>query len=534
MTGRTRWDLIALLIAGDHNTLRVRDNDSGQYRAVPWPDTEPDQPYAVHLYDNQQHTRVLTFDLDVTKGDGNVSRDAQYLHTLLGYCGARYVTVASGPSGGIHIHVPFAQPLPFAAARSVIAALEIRLPTLDPTPMYNPTTGAIRTPGSPHRLGGRATIIGDTEDAASALKSGNDRAVVEAIVDALDLDQRILRRGRAPLHPRLYRMLRDGTGTERYESLSEAVMALATSVISRGHDPTWLRAQLADERNKLAVMLANHTRRDGSHRDGRRLTETAIRKAHAFVQARPSITSPDDVQMICDQIEQHARTSRWVGRQGLSALAALHVCLTTTRRCGSIHFNLSQRSLCEQASFRTRATAERAMRHLAELGYVMLERNGTETQASTWRLKLPTSAPTQLPVRGDRLGHTLFGWRELGKAAGRVVAALQDGPQSRAELTARTGLHRTTVRNALQKLATLNHPVALHDGDRWKLCACRDLQQELDEAARSIGADLAAAALVTRHETERTTWRRWLERREAVRRDRAPTGTRAGPLPYAA
>ncbi len=504
-----RWDHYARLIAGRTEEIRVMDAH-GRYRARPWPEEEPERPYAVHLATKRGAARVLALDFDAHKGDA--AADAATLRFLLSEVGASFIETASGPTGGIHVFVPFQEPLEFPAVRAIAEALSLRLPSLDVSMLLNRHTGAIRPPNAPHRLGGRSTLHGDDERATQLLRSGNTLQVALDLVNVLDIDERVLRPSRPPLSPALFRMLHSGEGLENYESLSEAVLALATSVLARGHDAGWLRSVLQDQRHELARQLLDHRRRDGTKRNSLRLVEQAIRKARDFVAASPSITTKEEAREAIAAIEQDAAKHPWAGRSMLTARAVLHAHLHIADNCGGVEYNASQRQLCELSSVHTRRTVENANRLLVQLGYLRLVRHGEVKYASTWRLSHPQrSLPEVAEFHPARLGHPLFAWRQLGKAAAQVVRAIEEGHSTPLQIAAVTNLHVGTVRRSLHRLAHLEVPLVERHGRVWQLCNIEHLDDQVDEVAHIYGAFLSHADLVLRHEQERNIWRRWLE-----------------------
>ncbi len=504
------WDRFARLIASRADELRVID-DLGRYRAAAWPGSEPTRPYAVHLANKSGASRVLALDFDSAKS-ASLQDDVAGVRFLLSNVGARWVEADSGPTGGVHVFVPFQQHLEFPAVRALAEALSSRFGSLDVSMLLNPRTGAIRPPNAPHRVSGRSVLRGDEQLALGLLASGNSPQVALDLVSVLDIDERVLRPSRPPLSPSLFHMLHTGEGLERYESISEAVFALATSVLARGHDGSWLRSALANPRHELTRILADHTRRDGTKRHALRLIETALRQARVFVEASPSITSKDDARAVIGDISDAAARHAWAGRSLLTARAVLEAHLAIADNCGGVEYNASQRQLGELAGIHTRRTVELANRRLVQLGYLRLVRNGSVKYATTWRLTTPSrSLPEVAEFHPARLGHPLFAWRQLGKAAAQVVRALETGLHTPREIAQATQLHPGTVRRSLNRLAALELPLVAKVGSRWVLCNVESLDRVIDEAAALYGALDDLAALILRHEIERNLWRRWLE-----------------------
>ena len=74
--------------------------------------------------------------------------------------GAAYV-VDESPSGGLHVHVPLAEPAGFDEVARVMTAAKALFASLDRAPMSNRATGCIRPPGAAHRLGGSQRLVTD-------------------------------------------------------------------------------------------------------------------------------------------------------------------------------------------------------------------------------------------------------------------------------------------------------------------------------------------------------------------------------------
>ena len=104
-------------------------------------------------------TRVLVVDLDAKPGwhSGQVHRDAAAIRDLVHCAGGDLISDES-PSGGIHLYIPFAQPISFYDARDLAKALAARTPSMDAAPNCGLTlTASSRPPGARHRSGGFQT-----------------------------------------------------------------------------------------------------------------------------------------------------------------------------------------------------------------------------------------------------------------------------------------------------------------------------------------------------------------------------------------
>ena len=122
----------------------------------------PRSPWAVYLADDHGRYHALCFDFDAHHSQEETvqaERDASECAALLERHGIGALTCVSGPSGGRHVWAASLDGLDPALVSSIAIGLKLMLPTLDPTPLLNPTTGCARPPYSPHRLGGASTPI---------------------------------------------------------------------------------------------------------------------------------------------------------------------------------------------------------------------------------------------------------------------------------------------------------------------------------------------------------------------------------------
>jgi hypothetical protein len=120
----------------------------------------PNEPASVSVYDEAAGTgHKLCLDFDVSKAKllawvsdpvDKVTLDAAACSALLERCGFEPIADRS-PTGGRHLYVRIAQPLPWTELRDTVRALAQRFPTIDPSPHLH-AGGQIRIPGSGHKL----------------------------------------------------------------------------------------------------------------------------------------------------------------------------------------------------------------------------------------------------------------------------------------------------------------------------------------------------------------------------------------------
>lgn len=140
---------------------------------LPW------TPWAVHLADAHGRYRLLCADLDAKSSAEAAAADAQRLTSVLSELGIQHLVCASGPTGGRHVWLGLRESLDAEVVCALAYLLKAWLPTLDVAPLVNPTSGCVRPPGSPHRLGGVSQVI------AGSVRALTDATVTLAEVHAL-------------------------------------------------------------------------------------------------------------------------------------------------------------------------------------------------------------------------------------------------------------------------------------------------------------------------------------------------------------
>lgn len=136
----------------------------------------PSTPWAMYLSGDLQNYDYLVFDLDASHG--NAVRDAGKLSLWLDELRIDHLVAESGPTGGRHIWIRLADPIPAAEIKQLSQLAKQLLPSLDVRPLQNPRTGCVRPPGSPHRYGGASRPLG-------ALAPLTDRSADAESIDAL-------------------------------------------------------------------------------------------------------------------------------------------------------------------------------------------------------------------------------------------------------------------------------------------------------------------------------------------------------------
>ncbi|GAB36066.1 hypothetical protein GOOTI_194_00010 [Gordonia otitidis NBRC 100426] len=150
----------------------------------------PTQPWAVELFDTLGQLRIIGIDFDDKLGHhARPDTDADDLFTCLQHLGLPALLSSSSPhTRRRHIWILCADNgLTAPQTTTLRRLLAARYPSIDPTPLTNPDSGALRFPGAPHRAGGHAELIAVSTPPncdPTAVLTGASRAATD-IVDRL-------------------------------------------------------------------------------------------------------------------------------------------------------------------------------------------------------------------------------------------------------------------------------------------------------------------------------------------------------------
>src|SRR5208282_2967824 len=109
-------------------------------------------------------------------------------------CGGQVLADVS-PSGGRHLYVLFAAPMPWLELRDVVRALALRFPAIDTAPVSS-LGGQISPPGSRHKSGGWR-LLSSPEAASAAVEHPNGPEVWAALLGELAAELRRVELGPA-------------------------------------------------------------------------------------------------------------------------------------------------------------------------------------------------------------------------------------------------------------------------------------------------------------------------------------------------
>jgi hypothetical protein len=562
---REAWALLAPRIAGQ---LRMRESRDGrtypQRWEVPLTAAPPRLPAAVRLYGRDGTARCLAADLDVARaGRGQVEADAAALAELVAGCGGRTVADLS-PSGGRHVYLLLAEPVPYAEMRRAALALAALLPSLDATPLLNLTAGCIRPPGATHKTGGAQQLVTPWPAARAAAATPNPPTVWARLLDALGSQLTAVDAEPAgwadPAEPerpglpgrlsvRMAAIAR--TGVHAYRSGSEARQAVLTAAAGAG----WQLGDVARHVETgawpgLASLYARYGRRNG-----RAALARDWRKAAAFVTRQKTVhnchTSQPPSHPGVGNDHQFVRAWRNAlaavepdrygeSRGGLGKRMLLRSLATAAHLRGSRYVEFGCRSLSLAAGMDHGTVA----RHLRELDAEpdplirCLERR-RGVRGDLYELVLPAAAERTAATRAWPAGkvHALRpAFRELGAPAALTYEALEQTrcPLSRFTVATTARLSPAAAADALRILAAFG--LAQRGRGGWRLGPTSP-----QSVAEVLGVPEVLHQLQQRYAVERAAWREKLAAwrgdvrllRRAIRApDRAPRHAGApGPAP---
>lgn len=115
----------------------------------------PDSPWAVYLADNDGSFHLIGIDLDAKNEQQAelAAAEAVSLSRHMDAVGIEHVVCESGQTGGRHLWVALAEPMPRTGVLALRHAIKQVATRLDHSNLTNPATGCLRPPGAPHRDG---------------------------------------------------------------------------------------------------------------------------------------------------------------------------------------------------------------------------------------------------------------------------------------------------------------------------------------------------------------------------------------------
>ena len=491
-----------------------------------------------------------------------MAAQAGELAGLVARCGGQVLADVS-PSGGRHVFVLFAAPLPWRELRDLARAIALRFPAVDPAPMSS--MGAqISPPGSRHKSGGWRLLSTPLSEARAAAEHPNGPGVWSALLTefAAELQVSAARPaaapdqagagcltaelddtgapwiprlgGRAPLGAGLDQAARTGRwDRSRYPDRSAARMAVLAAAAARG----W---QLADVRAAIGSGawrgLARLYERSSEPRRLDRLLPYEWRKAVVFAggeknvrdwltsvsTSRPPapIDGADEFGLIRQWVTGTAcaaadpeRVRRW-GRRAVAVRQLLAAIGQAAMVSGSAVLEFGTRNLALHSGLSQRTVSRLLAMLYAEPDPLLdVVTRGRMARADRIALRIPDAYAESVRWRRRRAGridgiHPVF--LLLGGAAGLVHQVL-DGTEARgAEVARAARLSPSATSAALRVLA--EHGLAERGCGGWRRGDAR-----LDDVAEATGAAGIHRERAERYRQDREGWRARLAQYQAAR-----------------
>ncbi|MGW2793605.1 hypothetical protein ACWC9H_27250 [Streptomyces sp. NPDC001251] len=243
-------------------------------------------------------------DLDASSGGAAaVQRDARGLSALLAAHNIACVPVRSGPAGGMHLWTSCPAGVPPHVVDRIARLAKVLFPSLDISPLTNPTSGAVRPPGAAHRQGGHAQLAEgwQVEDAVALLRQGSPAFAYRALLRTLE----VLTAAPALLSAERTRAVGPGPAPHEYTRPSGKSVPRSIAKLPDGTDRRILRTITTEDDGTLRLAVG-----------WRPLGSRALRSLHR----RPQ-NSPGAHQSAVHAVLTHCALNGWTAEQ-VRALAA--------------------------------------------------------------------------------------------------------------------------------------------------------------------------------------------------------------------
>lgn len=554
------WAALAPLLAGQPRVRLSRDvgKTYPQKHERTLTEALPTFPAAVRIFGKDGTCTAIFLDFDSSvAGVDRVQADVRAVQVWLHSCGARWIEDYS-PNGGRHVYIPLEKRVTFSEARDLVEALGTRHRSLDKTPHQNLLHGCMRTPGSPHKLGGHQELAMSLSMAYDIARRPNS-ATIWATMNADLADEiaavKALRLAGTTTHgtgetPRIQhpagRMSRTmqlmaQTGlydTNRYASDSEARQAIVTGAAAGGLElvdverrmlqGTWpglasfyaryasrhrVPALRRDWLSALTYLSKNPGSREGNNNVRISPTSPPNTQPPALKGLNSTSVNPDAEHRFIRTWRNALRIREVTYQESRAGLARRMVLrslgeaahLTASR---FIEFGVRSIAVATGLDHTTVGVHLRALRAEKD-PLVTLVADGRGTKGDLYMLTVPEELKTAAEDATWQKGkiHALRPvFRELGLPAAFVYEALEHSPAlSTAELVRVTRLSRSSVNEALEILAAWNL-ICRNDGRAWSIVATTSLKQ----LAEHLGVLEVVAAQLQRYRNDRIVWREWL------------------------
>ena len=231
----------------------------------------------------------------------------------------------------------------------------------------------IRPPLALHRQGGRSTLI-EPRDPIQALAA-------------------LLPRQCRRLSPESYALLRMGDRTGRYRSRSEVTLALALAMVNARWPEAAITRALLDPKNIGGVKVQELARTRGERRARAYVGRLYARASERWQASPPRREERESARAAVAGLRHFVEHMAWRGKAGGTDSVVILAHLEIAHRLAATMYNASARQIAE-ATGAHRITVQRSHRRLVRAGWLVCERTGRGSEATTWTLlRLPDSLP---------------------------------------------------------------------------------------------------------------------------------------------
>lgn len=519
-------------------TMRIDPERTNNYsRSVAIPAEAPTHLWAMCLTDDDHLFRLLAFDFDTSRhGPEQARTDSDRLAAHLDDLGVPYLRTHSGPTGGQHVWIRFADPCAADAdtVRELARVLAQHYLTLDISPLSNAVTGAVRPPGAPHRHGGRSLphLTGlELRSALERVSHGTTPEVITWLIArhphtappanrARTTPIRILDTAANPRLDRPRRGLSERTRSLLATSPAPGAdrSAVAYSILLGMARVGWSLEDVQSAVGTEPGLVRLREDRDRGRKDLDAQYQRALEQAATFAPTADRVRGPldDDLDTIERALTTHS--ARFARPGGASDERILHALITLARTAGTPTLDIDCRRLAEMAGI-DHTTVSRRLKALAQAGWVTQTHAAAGTRAATWTLNLPPAewactgatqvehapAPKPTPPLLDHHSHDIWSPTPgLGAAAARIHWVLLHGNSSPASISAVTGYSTRTVEKALRAFQGLRLSGTLRR-------SAETAQKALSRAAQALGVAGVAATRRAGHLLDRETFAWWTD-----------------------
>lgn len=521
---------------------------------------EPDRPWAVYLTGSDHRFRLICFDLDA-KSAGAASaaaRDADVIAGLLRDADLSAVVCQSGPAGGRHVWTALAESTDAETVATLGRLARQLCPTLDLSPLSNPVTGCVRPPGSPHRDGGRSTVLSGSLDMLTHPTGtrAEVRVLVErlaALVDAAEPAHTLDPAKPLPLdeHGRLHltgprrALPAVSAAALREDAASGDASAVLWRILIGAASARWRHADVAALVPTSPGLEHIRTSRDRGRRQPRTRIESAsvLRrqwdKAVKYVASTARQIGEDPTfDARADAIATHIRTiqeradaaaGRWTRGGGPADRRILDVLCLLSLQALSDSVEADTRRLALLAGI-GRETARTALLRLASEDWIAQGAPADGPRGAVWKIgpkndihnssvharsqadPRPAGAGVaerisllnQLTHRTHPAAHDVFTpGPGLGHLAGNTYALTTTEPQHLDTLAMLLGGTRSQTARTLDRMSAVG--LLIHDSRGWR----RPLTDPRSPAAAHLGAEGRLADRARGYRLERELWAWW-------------------------